>query len=965
MSRILAIAAALSIILIGCSENSVREPDTQASINGANPQAESSAYQLVETVSADGDTLLIPYQRYVYPNGLTVLVHEDSSDPLVHVNVTYHVGSAREEAQRSGFAHFFEHMMFQGSAHVGDEEHFRIVTESGGTLNGSTNADRTNYFQTVPSNQLETALWLEADRMGFLLEAVTQEKFEIQRATVKNERGQNYDNRPYGLVNERTIASLYPAGHPYSWPVIGYPQDLDAATLDELKNFFLRWYGPNNATLVIAGNIDSDAALELINKYFGGIPAGPAVERAVPEQISLDQDRYISYVDRNIRFPRLVMTFPTVPYSHPDRTALAALASIIGGGKNSLLYQRFVLSNKAISASAFSSSLELGGTFRIDVQPYPAGVLADFETEVRAMLTSFDGDSISDEDLQMFKGQSEAALVNGLQSVQGKASRLAMYDYLLDQPNYLPAELAAIRSLSEADILRVFEQYIAAKPAVLLSVLTPQNPDAQARPDNFTPSVAMTMVDSSVPELEPRPVVDNFDRSRQPGAGDTPLVTVPPFWRQQLSNGAEIIGTVSTELPALTLRLEFAGGHLLNQPDSYGLASLTAAMMNEGTQRLSAEQFEAELQKLGSSINVSAGRESMLITLSSLRHNLDATLALLEQRLFESDLNEDNLQRLRQQQIESLQAAMQQPSSIANDVYNKLLYGDGHSFSVPVSGVVETVQSISLDDVRTFSRDSLTASALKIVTVGDIEEQSLIAGLDFLNRLPAGALPAREQPEVPQILSTVLYLVDKPGAAQSEIRIGYINDQPYDATGDFFKTGLMNYVLGGSFNSRINLNLREDKGYTYGARSNFSSTRIPGPFTASASVRTDTSADSVRQFMNEIVAFRDAGITAPELEFMRSSVAQRDALSYETLGQKAGFLGRIIEYDLAADFVTQQNDIIDTITQAQINTLAQEQLPLERMLILVVGDKAVIGESLQELGYPMVELDTRAHPLEE
>jgi len=949
MSRLLAIAAAFSIILIGCSENSVRAPDAQVSTD---------AYQPVETVSPDGDTLVIPYQKYIYPNGLTVLLHEDTSDPLVHVNVTYHVGSAREEAQRSGFAHFFEHMMFQGSANVGDEEHFRIVTESGGTLNGTTNADRTNYFQTVPSNQLETALWLEADRMGFLLEAVTQEKFEVQRATVKNERGQNVENQPYGLVNERTIASLYPAGHPYSWPVIGYPEDLDAATLDELRNFFLRWYGPNNATLVIAGNIDTQAALGMINKYFGGIPAGPAVERAVPEPVSLDQDRYISYVDRNIRFPRLVITFPTVPYSHPDRTALAALASIIGSGKNSLLYQRFVLTNKALSASAFSSSLELGGTFRIDIQPYPDGVLADFEAEVRTLLAAFNADSISDDDVQMFKGQSEANLVNALQSAQGKASRLAMYDYLLDQPNYLPAELEAIRNLTEEDILRVFDQYIAAKPAVLLSVLTPQNPGAQTRPDNFTPIVAMALVDSSSPELEPRPVVDNFDRSRQPAAGETPLVTVPPFWRQQLSNGVEIIGTVSTELPAVTLRFEFAGGHLLNQPEQYGLARLTAAMMNEGTLRLSAEQFEAELQKLGSSITISAGRESMLITLSSLSHNFDATLTLLEQRLFESDFNEDNLQRRRQQQIESLQAAMQQPSSIANIVYNKLLYGEDHSFSVALDGNVETVQNLSLDDVRAFSRESLAASALKIVAVGDIEEQSLLAGLDFLNRLPARALPLREQPDVPGISSTVLYLVDKPGAAQSEIRIGYVNDQPYDATGDYFKTDLMNYVLGGNFNSRINLNLREDKGYTYGARSNFSSTKMPGPFTASASVRTDTSADSVRQFVNEIVAYRDTGITAQELAFMRSSVTQRDALSYETLGQKAGFLGRIIEYDLPPDFVTQQNTIINTITQQQINALAQQQLPLDRMLILVVGDKAVIGESLLELGYPIVELDT-------
>ncbi|MFM2286046.1 MAG: hypothetical protein RLZZ543_1543, partial [Bacteroidota bacterium] len=310
-----------------------------------------SAQKLVEKVEKKGDEIVIPYEKYKLMNGMTILVHVDKSDPVVHVDVTYHVGSAREEIGRSGFAHFFEHMMFQGSDNVADEEHFAIVTEAGGTMNGTTNIDRTNYFETLPSNQLETALWLEADRMGFLLDAVTQQKFEIQRATVKNERGQNYDNRPYGLVNERTNEALYPFGHPYSWPTIGYLKDLDGVSVEDLKRFFLRWYGPNNAVLTVAGNVDPAEVIRLANKYFGSIPRGPEVKPMDKMPVTLDQDRYISMED-NVRFPMIQMTWPGVYSGHADELPLDLLAELIGGDKTSILYQNLIKSNIAVQARA-------------------------------------------------------------------------------------------------------------------------------------------------------------------------------------------------------------------------------------------------------------------------------------------------------------------------------------------------------------------------------------------------------------------------------------------------------------------------------------------------------------------------------------------------------------------------------------------------------------------------------------
>tara|TARA_R110000824_G_scaffold52692_4_gene146171 strand:- start:107273 stop:110200 length:2928 start_codon:yes stop_codon:yes gene_type:complete len=918
---------------------------------------------LLERVAADTDQLLIPYSKFQLDNGLTLVIHEDHSDPIVRVDVTYHVGSAREEPRRSGFAHFFEHMMFQGSEHVGDDEHFRYVTEAGGTMNGTTNNDRTNYFQTVPSNQLETMLWLESDRMGFLLDAVTQEKFEIQRDTVKNERGQNVDNSPYGRFNEVNSSALYPPDHPYSWPVIGYPEDLDAATLDDLKNFFLRWYGPNNATLTIGGNVDETEVLNLVNKYFGEIPSGPAVLPDVQELVTLDSDRYVSYVDENIRFPALLFTFPTVPLDHPDKVALEAMNEVITGGRKSVFYKDFVLTNRAITATGFDNSMELAGSLTFYVMPFPGIPLSQFEEEIRAKLDDFNENSISDEDLQIYKAQQEAGLINSLSSVSGKVSQLAYYQTFYDNPNIIPQELEAIQNLTKADILRVFNTYIKDKPAIIQSIVPGNDPDSQAQPDNFRIPERLSRLESANDNLEERIVNSSFDRAIKPQAGPSPLVIMPDFWQSTLENGIDVIGALSTEVPMVTIRLSFAGGHLLEDPDKYGLASLTANMMDEGTERFSAEEFEIELDKLGSSIFVTAGSQAMTISMRSLSRNLDATLELLEERLSASVFTEEDLIRLRQQQIESIEADKEQPSTIASNVYRELIYGESHPFAVSPDGEISTLESISLEDIEAFRRQSLVSQALDVVVIGEIEQQEILEKLDFLLNLPNENVNLPELPPTPEISENTLYLIDKSGAPQSEIRIGYMGELTYDATGEYFERYLMNYVLGGAFSSRINLNLREDKGYTYGARSSFSATRYPGPFTASASVRTDSTADSVVQFINEMTQYRELGITAEELAFTKNAIGQSEALDYETPGQKARLLGQIIEYDLDRDFVMRQQQIINQLSIERVNELARKHLPIEKMIILVVGDKALIQDSLADLGYNIVELDSEGQPL--
>ncbi|MAY03948.1 MAG: peptidase M16 [Gammaproteobacteria bacterium] len=961
----------LYISALGCLLAACGESDPETGPEGNSPQTPAAdtgsgfppGITLLERVEADNDELLIPYSKFQLDNGLTLVIHEDHSDPIVRVDVTYHVGSAREEPRRSGFAHFFEHMMFQGSEHVGDDEHFRIVTEAGGTMNGTTNNDRTNYFQTVPSNQLETMLWLESDRMGFLLDAVTQEKFEVQRDTVKNERGQNVDNRPYGRFNEVNSAALYPPEHPYSWPVIGYPEDLDAATLDDLKDFFLRWYGPNNATLTVGGNVDESEVLQLVNQYFGEIPAGPAVEADSFESVTLDRDRYVSYVDENIRFPALLFTYPTVPLDHPDRVALEALNSIISEGRRSVFYKEFVLTNKAITATGFNNIMELAGSLTFYVMPYPGTPLSQFEDEMRALLENFDEDSISDEDIQIYKAQEEAGLINSLASVSGKVSQLAYYQTFYENPNQIPAELEAIQNLTKEDVIRVFNTYIKDKPAVIQSIVPGNDPEGQAQPDSFVIPERLSRVESDLDQLEERNVVSAFDRAVKPQAGPSPLVIMPEYWESSMANGIEVIGTENSEIPMVDIRLNFDGGHLLEASDKYGLASLTASMMNEGTERYSAEAFETELDKLGSTITVSAGQEATNIRVQSLDRNLDATLALLEERLFNSVFTEEDLTRLRQQQIESIEADKEQPSTIASNVYRKLVYGEQHPFAVPAYGQVETLNNISLQDIEAFAANSLVAPVLDVIIIADLPEQEILSKLAFLENLPEQDIAIPDMPRSPELEGNTLYLIDKPGAPQSEIRIGYMGSLTYDPTGEYFERFLMNYVLGGAFSSRINLNLREDKGYTYGARSSFSATRFPGPFTASASVRSDSTADSIVQFMTEMMQYREQGITAEELAFTKSAIGQSEALDYETPRQKSSLLGQIIEYDLSSDFVMQQQQIINQLSTEQVNELAQEHLPVEDMIIVVVGDKASIEESLSMLDYEIVELNTEGQPL--
>jgi zinc protease len=916
--------------------------------------------KLVEKVTRKGNEIVIPYEKYVLPNGLTVVVHEDHSDPMVHVDVTYHVGSAREEIGKSGFAHFFEHMMFQGSDNVADEQHFKIVTNAGGTLNGTTNRDRTNYFETVPNNQLEKVLWLEADRMGFLLDAVTQKKFEIQRATVKNEKGQNYENVPYRGGIETYSKTLYPYGHPYSWLTIGYIEDLNRVDVNDLKNFFLRWYGPNNAVITIGGDVKTAEVLKMVEKFFGAIPPGPKVSPVVVPAVVIDKDRYVSYKDNYAKLPALTIGYPTVPNYNKDMAALACLAQVLGQGRNSVLYQQLVKKQLSVNANASSSLSELAGEFQFTIVPYPGKSLADMEKLFRAALDSFELRGITEDDVLKYKNGMEANIINGLQSVGGKVSQLASFQTFTGNPNKIAELLKMYQDLTPADVMAAYRKYIKGKGAVIMSVYPKTQESLVAAADNFKPdSSHYTPPDYGYAGLAYHKPQDNFNRSKMPGEGANPEIKVPAVWKTTLKNGAKVIGTESNELPVVTLTITIPGGHLAQANDisKAGLASFFSDMMTEDTKDHTAEQLSVELQKLGSNVNVTSSIDGITFSVQSLKKNIDATLKLLEERMLSPKFTENSFTRIKKQTLEGIKNQKADPSAVASAVFDKVNYGDKNILGISQDGTEETVKNLSIKDIEDYYNNYMTSVDAKVVVVGDIKRDEALAKLSFLDKLPKKKIKLPKPDASPQVDKTQVYIVDIPKAAQTEFRLGYTTGVTYSATGDYYKSTLANFALGGNFNSRLNLNLREDKGWTYGARSSFNADEYTGEFEFSAGIKANATDSALREVMTEMANYVLNGMSDDEVDYVKSAIGQRDALRFETGTQKATFIRRILDYDLPDNYTELQSKMLKNITKKELEKVAKQYIQPEKMNILVVGDKERIFDKVKALGYDMVELD--------
>ena len=733
-----------------------------------------AAPTLIAEQGKEEGKLAIPYQMFRLDNGLTVILAPDKSDPLVHLDVTYHVGSSRETVGKSGFAHFFEHMMFQGSKHVGDQQHMRIINEAGGDMNGTTNKDRTNYYETVPANQLEKVLWLEADRMGFLLDAVSQKKFEIQRATVKNERAQRVDNQPYGLVSEKVGEALYPRTHPYSWQPIGYVEDLDRVDVNDLKQFFLRWYGPNNATLTLGGDFDSKQALAWIEKYFGSIPRGPEVAEPMPKQVTLPETRYVTLQDK-VHLPLLYISYPTVSLGDPQEPALDMFADVLGGSASSMLYQSLVKTGKAIDVGASHYCEELACTLTVYAYPNPAqdGSLRTLKGEVDKVIGEFAQRGLKPEDLEKAIAKYRASAIWGLDSVSGKVSQLAMGQVFTQDPNYVFKTLDAIGKVTPEQVKAAYDKFIVGKPAVVLSVVPKGKAEWQVATPNFTPAKRELPDYSKHDEaLAERPVKDSFDRSVQPRASEAVSVKVPAIWHGKLDKNIEIIGTKSDEIPAVSIMIALPGGIRAEDKGQLGLANLTAAMMGQGTVRLTEAQLSDELQKLGSSIDVSSAQYNTLVTISSLTDKLPQTLALVREGFERPGMREADFERVKAQLLQGMQQAQQQPEWLAGQAFRELVYGKQNRLGQPADGVPSDVAKLTLADVKHFYQAYYNPTNAKVVVSGDVSQQQIEEQLGFLTEWK-GATPTLGELKIKgEQAKPGIYLVDKPGAPQSVIRIG-------------------------------------------------------------------------------------------------------------------------------------------------------------------------------------------------
>ncbi len=887
-----------------------------------------------------GQDLEVPFEKFTLDNGLQVVIHEDRSDPVVAVYVIYHVGSGREEPGRSGFAHLFEHLMFQGSAHVADDEHFKKVSEAGGTLNGTTNRDRTNYFETLPSHQLETALWLESDRMGFLLDAMTQEKLDNQREVVRNERRQNYENVPYAQSEAPIMSALYSKDHPYSWLTIGSHEDLQAASLDDVRNFFRRWYGPNNATLAIGGDVDTQEALALAKKWFGSLARGPEVGKPASRPTLLAQTRRLVCEDK-VQIPELSFIWPSAPRDSEDDAALDMLAAILSANKAAILDRALTVDETlATRVSAGQDGGELAGEFNITVRAAPGVTLDTLERRVRELLVKLGNDGVDAAQLERQKTRFESSFINRLETVGARTNALAEANCYTGDPANVTASLHRTLALTPARVNDALRRYVLDRPAVIMSVV----------PDGKLDMAA------SGRSVEQHSAEASLDRASQPAPAVARDFKSPQLWHDTLANGVAVTGTRYTELPLVSVQLAVPGGHLRETIPQAGLATLTAELLNEGTEALDTIAFSDRLDELGATLRVGADDDEITLSVRTLKKHLPECVALLQDVVLHPRLAAPDFERLKAQRLAALATRGDSIRTIASNAWARLMYGRDALEGWPSAGTTETVGTLTVDDARRFWKEHGVPGGARLTVVGDLDAgavRDLFANLTEHWR--GAALPPLVQAARPASRGARVFLVDKPGAPQSEIRIGHAGVSSLDP--DYYPLTVLNYVLGGAFSSRINMNLREDKGYTYGARSGFDGGLRPGLFSASAPVRTDATKESIVELVKELTAIRD-GVTDKERDFASDALLQAMNRQYESIGSLQGMLTAVSQYGYPDDYLGQRQQFLRSVTREQLDELAKTYIHADGTVILVVGDGAAVREGLQSLGYGGVtELD--------
>lgn len=911
-----------------------------------------------ETIQDQG--LSVEFEKYELENGLNVVLHQDKSDPIVSVAIQYGVGSNREKKGRTGFAHLFEHMLFQESENVPQDQFFKKIQDVGGTLNGGTWQDGTIYYEVVPKNALEMVMWLEADRMGYFINTVTASSFANQQEVVQNEKRQRVDNNPYGHTSWVIDKNLFPDGHPYSWQVIGELEDLQSATVEDVREFYDKFYGPNNATLVIAGDFEKEEAKKLIEKYFGEIKRRQEVEPLEVQNVKLQNTKRLYHEDNFATAPQLNMVWPAVEQYTADAYALNFLGEILSDGKEAPLYEVLVKEKELASQPrAFNDASEIAGKFRIMVTANAGVDLDEVEAGINEAFKRFEEKGVTDRDIERIKAGLETDFYNGISSVLGKSFQLARYDVFKNDPGYIVKDIENIKKVTKEDVTRVYNKYIKDKPYVMtsfvpkgqLELIAENSEKAEIVEEEITENV-QTEVAETKQEIEKTP--SKIDRSKQPEVGETPSLNVPSSWNVKLGNHLEVYGIEQTELPLVNFSLVIEGGHLVDDLNKNGVANLISDILMEGTATKTPAELEEAIDMLGANINMYTTNESIVIRGNTLKRNFQKTMDLVQEILLQPRWDEEELARIKTSTINGIKRNEANPNVIANQVYNKLLYGENHPFAYPTSGTEESVQQITMEDLKTYYNNYFSPSVSRFHVVGDVTQSQALSALKGLEQnWEPKEVNIPEYEVVTNRDKASLFFVDVPGAKQSVINIGYIALPR--SSNDFFPAEVMNYKLGGSFSGNVNLILREEKGYTYGARSGFSGSKIPGTFTASSSVRTNTTGESVGIFRDEIAKYRD-GITEEDLEFTKNALIKSNARRFETQGSLLGMLQEMSAYDLPVDYIEEEEKIVRNMTLEQHRELAQKYLDESKMAYLVVGDAATQFEQFKEMGFDEVKL---------
>ena len=899
----------------------------------------------------------LQYTEFRLKNGMRVIMHVDKSTPIVAVNLWYHVGSKNEVTGRTGFAHLFEHMMFQGSKNYNDD-YFKPLQEAGANINGSTNADRTNYYEVVPSNFLELALFMEADRLGGLLDAMTQEKLDNQRDVVKNERRQRYDNQPYGTAFEKISEIIYPKDHPYSWTTIGSLTDLSNASMDDVKAFFRQYYVPNNTSLVIAGDFDPKQAKTWVEKYFGTIPTGAAITRPNPPAPKINGEIRKSFED-SIQLPRLYMVWNTVAQGNADEPALDILGSILSLGRGSRLQSNLVFGKQlSQDAGAFHFAREIAGQFQITSTARPGKTMEEIEKEINLEIERLKKEPPTADEITRALNSIESGTVFGLQTVLGKADEMNSNATFFGKPDLFQKQLDDYRKVTPADVQRVANTYLNGNRLVMSFVPRKEKAVSQMNNPANTPTSTSTKKET-----------DKKDYSANlPKPGPNPTFTLPSINKQKLSNGMNVWIVNQPELPIVSMNMVLNSGGTADPQDRAGLASFTASLLNTGTKTRSAVEIANQLQSIGAFAGAGASWDSANVTMQTLTKNLDKALEIYADIVTNPTFPETEFKTLQGRSLVALRQRKDLPNAIAATAYPTLLYGKNHPYGKSLSGDEKSINALNRAEIEKFYATYYRPNNATLIVVGDADAKTLLPKLEtaFANWKSAD-VPKISTPENVTFDKAGIYIIDKPGAAQSVLTIGQVGvsrDNP-----DFFALQVMNSILGGQFSARVNMNLREEKGYTYGARTGFSFRRGAGPFDASADVQTAVTKESVQEFLKELNGIRGAiPVTAAELEYNKQSIIRRFPQGFETVGQISGQLSSLVVYGLPDSYFNEYISKVNAVTLDDVSRVANKYLTPDKMAILIVGDRKVIEPKLKEIdvwGSSIRFLDAEGNPVVE